>query len=248
MIEWKNYFDKIYCIHYYKFEDRMKRMVLELERVGIMHNPIFDWWYDYDSPFFKIIQKNSLAHEVNVEICNDKAFNYFKCSFSHYRIWKEIVARKINKTLILEDDEVFLKDLNFINKILLEFNTINVDLCLFDKFNCVGLNQYMQNLYNMNFYATPHIRYFDNTLQLCSGGCYFLTYNTAKRFVAMYEDKIIQCDNIWNVDSKLTSDLLKAFSIINICCQQPYDNTNCANVDFNLAYKFVLLDKSLYNI
>lgn len=64
-------------------------------------------------------------------ILEESSFSYFKCSFTHYRIWKEICAREYKKTLILEDDEVFLKDLDLISEIYEK--SIDFDLCLFDK-------------------------------------------------------------------------------------------------------------------
>lgn len=93
MVEWSKFFDKIWCIHYVKHKSRLLRMFTELARVGILRSRVFDWFYDYDSPFFKTIQKNSQAFPGMQEICSDKSYSYFKCSFSHYRAWKEMCCR-----------------------------------------------------------------------------------------------------------------------------------------------------------
>lgn len=245
MIDWKSQFDKIYCIHYFKQKERLPRISFELKRVGIFESKIFDWFYDYDSPFFKIIQKNSIPSSITPQICEEQSFSYFKCSFSHYRIWKEISSRGYQRTLILEDDEVFLKDLQLLNAIVLDIPK-KIDICLLDKFSCYGQQPYIENLKNNKYLVSKYFREFNLNLKLYSGGAYSITKNAAQFFSNLYENQIIQADNIWNTEWFENLHLRKSFSVLNACYQMPYQNTNCKLVDFNLAYSFRGLDKSLY--
>ena len=57
MIPWKDYFEKIYCIHYLPHKDRLPRLLKELDRVGITESGILEWRYTvpdtYDEKFGK---------------------------------------------------------------------------------------------------------------------------------------------------------------------------------------------------
>ena len=102
----------------------------------------------------------------------------FKCALTHYRLWKEICCRKYSYVLIIEDDEVFLKDLSYLNKILSDCETF-ADIRLFDKFSCSGPFQYLNNINNPQFNFTTYFRKFDNTLTLFSGGAYAISLKAA---------------------------------------------------------------------
>ena len=245
MIDWKLQFDKIYCIHYFKQKERLPRISTELKRVGILDSGVFEWFYDYDSPFFKVIQKNSTPSKTTSWICDDQSFSYFKCSFSHYRIWKEVQAREYKRVLILEDDEVFLKDLNLLDAIVCDIPSDD-GIHLLDKFSCCGQLPYIANLQDKRHSVSNYFRSFDLSLKLYSGGAYSISNSAAELFSQFYEDALIQCDNIWNTKWFESTNLKKSFAIINACYQAPYQQTNCNQVDFDLAYSQCGLDKSLY--
>ena len=123
IINWKKYVDHIYCIHYTPYSDRKERLEKELKRVGILDSDIFSWEYSYDMPKFA-----SNASQ-------DLAYNHLLCYYNALYMGYE-------KVLILEDDIVFLKDINMIQT-LLDNLPNEYDLCLFDHigyFNSIKLN------------------------------------------------------------------------------------------------------------
>ena len=111
-IDWKKYIDHIYCIHYVPYSDRRERLEKELKRVGILDSGIFSWQLSYDIPKFT---KNPLE---------DNTYNHLQC----YCNAKYMGYKKV---MILEDDIVFLKDINMIQT-LLDNLPNEYDICLFD--------------------------------------------------------------------------------------------------------------------
>ena len=242
MIDWRSQFDKIYCIHYFKQKERLPRISAELKRVGILDSGIFEWFYDYDSPFFNRLQR-SLSNGQNSDILNPQQFSYFKCSFTHYRLWKEICAREFKRTLIIEDDEVFLKDLDLIQKLYRESG--DFDLCLFDKAPFSSTFLYQQVLAKSNEHYPSMFRDFDASLNLCSSGNYSLSLKCAQIYAEEYERKIVASDEMWR-DDQINQKIFKAFSTVNASYQMPYDSCLTKRADWNVAYSWCGLDKSLY--
>lgn len=242
MIDWKSQFDKIYCIHYFKQKERLPRISAELKRVGILDSGVFEWFYDYDSPFFNKLQ-NSLFADQKSSILESKSFTYFKCSFTHYRLWKEICAKEFKRTLIVEDDEVFLKDLNHIQKLYEESRAF--DLCLFDKAPFSSPFLYQQALARSDERYSREFRDFDASLNLCSSGNYSLSFKCAQLYAEEYERKIVASDEMWRND-QINQKIFKAFSIVNASYQMPYDSCLTKHADWNLAYSWCGLDTSLY--
>jgi hypothetical protein len=109
MIDWKKYFDRIYCIHYLPYKERYRKCVDELTRVGIRESGIFSWKLTWDSPLFdKLYQVCNAAPSVGC----------MKIGIAHYMCIKEAYELGFSHILILENDNVFLKDVDCIEKIL----------------------------------------------------------------------------------------------------------------------------------
>ena len=123
MIDWKKHFDHIYCIHYLPYKERYRKCVDELTRVGIRESGIFSWKLTWDSPLFdKLYQVCNAAPSVGC----------MKIGFAHYMCIKEAYELGFNHILILENDNVFLKDVDRIEKILNDLPD-DYDICLLDK-------------------------------------------------------------------------------------------------------------------
>lgn len=128
MIDWKKYFDHIYCIHYLPYKERYRKCVDELTRVGIRESGIFSWKLTWDSPLFdKLYQVCNFAPSVGC----------MKIGFAHYMCIKEAYELGFNHVLILENDNIFLKDVNKIEKILNDLPD-DYDICLLDKIPAVS--------------------------------------------------------------------------------------------------------------
>jgi hypothetical protein len=122
MIDWKKYFDHIYCIHYLPYLSRYRKCVSELERVGIRKSGIFSWKLTWDSPIFDKLY----------EVCPAApSLGCMKVGFAHYQCIKEAYELGFKRVLILENDNIFLKDLELLEKII--DATPDSDIVLFDK-------------------------------------------------------------------------------------------------------------------
>jgi GR25 family glycosyltransferase involved in LPS biosynthesis len=128
MIDWKKHFDHIYCIHYLPYKERYRKCVDELTRVGIRESGIFSWKLTWDSPLF----------DRFYQVCNAApSVGCMKIGFAHYMCIKEAYELGFNHVLILENDNIFLKDADRIEKILNDLPD-DYDICLLDKIPAVS--------------------------------------------------------------------------------------------------------------
>ena len=127
MIDWKKHFDHIYCIHYLPYKDRYKKCLEELERVGIRDSGIFSWKITWDSPIFGKLY----------EVCPAApSLGCMKVGFAHYMCIKEAYELGFERILMLENDNVFLKDLDRLQEIV--DNTPDSNIVLYDKIPAVN--------------------------------------------------------------------------------------------------------------
>jgi GR25 family glycosyltransferase involved in LPS biosynthesis len=129
-------------------------------------------------------------------------FDYFKnryitvgeigCALSHYNIWKYIVNNKIKKTLILEDDVIFLDNFNYMYDTVL-----NLDL-YYDIFFLArnSLNKYIKTIGNdiiiNNFIVKPTSSY--------NAHSYILTYEGAKKLInTHYLNNLLPVDDYLSI-------------------------------------------------
>lgn len=111
-VNWKDYFDHIFCIHYLPAKHKESRLIAELDRVGIRKSGIFSMEFTVPSPYDNIIfekQKDTVCcpSPIFVNIC--------------VAVRKILyIARQQNfrRILLLEDDVAFLKEEDEINRIL----------------------------------------------------------------------------------------------------------------------------------
>jgi GR25 family glycosyltransferase involved in LPS biosynthesis len=123
MIDWKKYFDHIYCIHYLPYKERYGKCANELTRVGIRESGVFSWKLTWDSPIF----------DKMYQVCNAApSVGCMKIGFAHYMCIKEAYELGFKHVLILENDNIFLKDVDAIEKILNGL-TDDYDICFLDK-------------------------------------------------------------------------------------------------------------------
>lgn len=246
MISWNKYFDHIYCIHFLpKHEQRFKRIQNELKRIGILNTDIFSWKFTTDIPFYSIIQKysNHRHNQVKNEI------GMFACAMAHYEIYKEAFYLNYNRILVLEEDVIFLKDINLIEKLL--DHMPKTDVILFDKF-CFNKYIYINHLQNAYYNYNEYYKLFDkNCIAYCSGACYSLNKLAYSTFIKQQEKCFYNPDEIWNNynDNVEANKLTKSFVIQNLCYQKQFkDSLHGENQFSNLnVYKNVNLNEQLYN-
>ena len=112
MINWKKYFDHIYCIHYLPHVERYKELNDELNRVSILNSGIFEYLYT---------KEDNTEYRVKA----------FKVTLNHKKCLEDAINNSYNRILILENDVKFLKDLSLLEQYL-ENIPEDADLILFD--------------------------------------------------------------------------------------------------------------------
>lgn len=124
-------FDKIICIHYLPYkDDRFENIKEELDRVGILNSPNFEWEFTVPNIYMDYI-KFPQGRKGDIK---SRALRY---ALQYYTLIKKLCLLNYNKVLVLEDDIVFHKDLNFI-KTLLDSMPPDWDVVNFDPFRRKG--------------------------------------------------------------------------------------------------------------
>ena len=128
MINWKNYVDQIYVITHTKRINN-EYFYNELKRVGIYDSNIMFIFENIQTPFYKELF-NIIVKNNNADKYVDQGYNsddikrnteyskVFNSVIAHYYCLKHAQQHEYSKILILEDDLLFLKDLNQIETLL----------------------------------------------------------------------------------------------------------------------------------
>ena len=114
-IDWKKYVDKIYCVRYIgESEYRINKCNEEFNRVDIFDSGIYYEFININSPFYKDIYETLFW-----KYAKNRPYNYVTdCTFGHYYCMKHAEYFGYERILILESDDVFLRDKNQIIEIL----------------------------------------------------------------------------------------------------------------------------------
>lgn len=108
-------FDKIVCIHYLPYEDRIEGIKSQLKRVGILDLPQFEWHYTVDNKFSKYLMDAIPPDKINKWGVCDKNIKY---TIDSYVLLKQLQHFGYERVLFLEDDIMFHNDLNFIRDVV----------------------------------------------------------------------------------------------------------------------------------
>jgi len=238
-IDWKKYVDKIYCIKYIgESEYRTNKCKEEFNRVDILDSGIYYEFVNVNSPIYKDIYQTLFT-----KFSKDRPYDYVTdCTFGHYYCMKHAEYFDYKRILILESDDVFLRDKNQIIEILekskeimdndenslMVLNGCEVDCPAYTftlpkefyiKFNsqyslwCAGFNIYSKNAYKLFIDKFEKYEFFTND-----------TY----KFI--YGDKI----NVYNNE-------------VNICIQQDWVKmTTNFDVLYNIDINKDFIDRFKY--
>ncbi len=236
-------FDDIRCIHYLPYKNRLPKMRSELDRVGILCHPSFRWKLTYDSPFYEHLYKRIKHADIKGDV------PVFKASLAHYECIKEAYELGKEHVLIMENDIVFLKDVDRIAAIVSKM-PMDYDIVLFDKFLHLD-NSVYQDWVNHWSINDEYARF----SHLWSVGCYALTRRGMEHFITNQERMFNVSD--WYVgykeDALEDKELRRAFSITNVCVQN-FSYKDCLNAKLfgeNVivdTYRKTGVDFSLYNL
>lgn len=212
MIEWNKYFDRIYCVHFLPYKDRLAKITSELKRVGILDSGIFSWKNTWDSPFYDVLSTTSINKAPSV--------GYMKCGLAHYHCHKEAYELGYNRILVLEDDVSFLKDLDRIVKIL-EATPKGYDLVLYDN---TSKNPEAYHKFKTENQINDFFCHYDKDMTLAS--CYGASRAYMKYKIDCEERSLERNDR----HISASENLKKAFATDLIACQNPnFQNSLCAD-------------------
>ncbi len=114
-----NFFDKIIIITLHRAGERQANIEKELSGLN------YDFFFGEDKhqhTLEEVKQQNIYDEKASIEFArsgNKMTLGHICCSWSHCKVYKEIVKNKWGKTLILEDDALLIKEnAHFIKAIL----------------------------------------------------------------------------------------------------------------------------------
>ena len=224
MINWKKYFNAIYLLTYAGYNGRRKTGTSdELKRVGIADSGIFHVYENIQTPLFQPILQ-AVRHDSRMT----DNLSMFSCTFGHYCIWKICELRGYRRTLILEDDVVFLNDVDRIEKIL-ENTPKDYDLMMythfvgiFDKVSLAGYISQMKNARDSN---VDFIRLGTSGPDIASCGTYAISNRFASVLCGLQERYISVCDVIINHNTTRYKDKFPVFNDLLIGSMTRYYST-----------------------
>lgn len=130
---WKEKIDKIYCIRWtgkglLNLNDLSYPLVSELKRVGILDSGIFEMVYSVNMPANIAYYERMNGFEFPENRLDDR---YIHVTMTHYQKIKEAYELGYQRILIIEDDILFLNNIDTIHKILLNIPDKG-DIILYD--------------------------------------------------------------------------------------------------------------------
>ena len=156
--DWSNIFDHIYCIHFLPYKNRLENIKNELARVNILNSNIFSWWNttpneQYNNFFQKKLNNNEIQlFKSKEDIGKFLSANVFNLAINSYNLLLDAKYNNYNRILILEDDIVFLKDINkiklFLKHFPSKFNIVNFDYWIYSLDDCLSYNSLLKNKIN----------------------------------------------------------------------------------------------------
>lgn len=218
MIDWARYFDHIYSIGYVKND--ITKLNSELKRIGIYDSGIYSHEYSHSNIFVDSILQCILRNDMDKYEEDHKGFDV---SLTHYKIIKEAYELGYNKILIIEDDSIFLKDINRIEEILNNLPN-DYELCYL---NWTLYHQENAEIYDYNDY----FKYFktNNDIWLFSASSYTLNRDTMLNIINFYEDILID----YNKTITTNFNNLNNIKLLNIdvvlCVMTNFNNTYLSN-------------------
>ena len=209
MIDWKKYFDAIYCLNLANFTERRQDMTCELQRVGIADSGILQWKTTVRNGFYKYIYENPNFPVDNWWVHLTGCMN---CTMAHYEIMLECLVRGYERVMVIEDDVRFLKNIGEIATIL--DNMPIHDVCMFDK----NIPWEKHDFRKAVKYNRVNDYYIDFTnVRLNSTGCYAVSKKAMNHVVESQEKFFRPADEALN--AKGDDDLIRVASVKNMAVQ-----------------------------
>ena len=124
-IDW-SIFDKIYCIHYLPYKDRLEQTKRELAFAGILDLPQFQFYYTSPNPYYNLMLKDSTPD------CQETVYiGNVNLQVNRLNLFLEAKLLGFKRILIIEDDIIFSNDIHHIEECIanfpLDYDIVNMD-------------------------------------------------------------------------------------------------------------------------
>lgn len=203
-IDWKKYVDQIYCITFPKKQSNT--FYSELKRVDILDSGIYREFENISSPLFEKMFLGTFG-SLREDYPMQQRYSYaYDVTIAHYYCAKHAEQNNYDRILILENDNIFLKDKKDIVNILdTAFEHCDDNGFIFLGAGVHSSKNYPEllqnpNIRNTSYQCTETVNYnilkFEDTNDL-SGGASLNIYDKIayKEFIKFIED-----GNYWTVD------------------------------------------------
>lgn len=214
---WDENFDKIYCIHYIPSKERVDKITSELERVGILESSNFQWKY---STFYGNIQEKLFSQLVKEKKTALKSHKRMNAALTHYACIKEAYESGAKNVLIIENDVIFLKDVEKIKEIIT--SKPDRDIILFDYMPQMSSSKLLKlKQKSINNYAN-----FGNGDDIFYVSCYALSRKGMEYIIKNQEIKLRDGDNYTYVNpaARYKKEITRAISMPRLCYQRFYSD------------------------
>lgn len=169
MPDW-SLFDKIYCIHYLPYADRLNNIKQQLKDVGIIDLPQFEFYYTTENRYNRLLLNNPTFN-------NNEIYDYnINLTFDSYRLLQ--ICSMYNRVLIIEDDAKFIKDIRYIKSCIDHF-PLDYDIVSFEYFvpNMFRNTFKVKCIQNNNYYYEADGAIFDTScISFTKKACEYITY------------------------------------------------------------------------
>lgn len=102
IINWSEYVDAIYCLHYLPYKNRLKKIELNLRIMNILDSTIFKWYYTYPNKFDTMVE--SVIKPEYCDYHNKRRVRTLNLNIAYHNMFREIQELGYKKVLIIEDD------------------------------------------------------------------------------------------------------------------------------------------------
>lgn len=152
LIDWTRYVDKIYCLHFLPYLNRLDSIKENLDYMDILSSPIFSWYFSYPNAFDKLI-----CNYIKPPYCdyyNERKAKVTNLNIAYHNIFREVQELEYKKILIIEDDCTFVCGRKKLFIEALEHLPENWDYIQFDKKE--AFNGYLNSLVHGDWFHSNY--------------------------------------------------------------------------------------------
>lgn len=173
-INW-SIFDKIYCVHYLPYSERVNQITCQLSRLGILSNKNFSFFNTVPNKYYNSILSQfgdkinvsydkkcdsaainlNTEYKVDISLVNTTNINY---TINSYNLLMDAYYNNYNNILIIEDDCQFLNNMSYIKSCIDNYPD-NYDIVNFEPW------KYQDNNTKVYSYSVVPINNYFNSIQ-----------------------------------------------------------------------------------